>query len=127
MKEARTIVEERRSAVVTGIRGEAGRDGVFQWVNGPPNAGKPAMLAYNKNSGALRNGQVRTFPSSSRCLAHMVAVGTESLWCVVKTASDVHCEQAVQHGRVHACSSSSGHLAHIVAPSTQPKHCTVRL
>ena len=58
MKEARTIVEERRSAVVTGIRGESGRDGVFQWVSGPPTAGKPATLAYNKNSGGLRNSQV---------------------------------------------------------------------
>ena len=58
MKEARTIVEERRSAVVMGIRGESGRDGVFQWVSGPPTAGKPATLAYNKNSGGLRNSQV---------------------------------------------------------------------
>lgn len=57
MKEARTIVEERRSAVVMGIRGESGRDGVFQWVSGPPTAGKPATLAYNKNSGGLRNSQ----------------------------------------------------------------------
>ncbi len=59
MKEARTIVEERRSAVVMGIRGESGRDGVFQWVTGPPTAGKPATLAYNKNSGGLRNSQVK--------------------------------------------------------------------
>ena len=58
MKEARTIVEERRSAVVMGIRGESGRDGVFQWVSGPPTASKPATLAYNKNSGGLRNSQV---------------------------------------------------------------------
>ncbi len=58
MKEARTIVEERRSAVVMGMRGESGRDGVFQWVTGPPTAGKPATLAYNKNSDGLRNSQV---------------------------------------------------------------------
>ncbi len=59
MKEARTIVEERRSAVVMSIHGESGRDGVFQWVSGPPTAGKPATLAYNKNSGGLRKSQVR--------------------------------------------------------------------
>lgn len=66
LKEARTIVEERRSAVVMGIRGEAGRDGVFQWVNGPPTAGKPATLAYNKNSGALRSAQVQQSHTSSQ-------------------------------------------------------------
>ena len=58
MKEARTIVEERRSAVVMGMRGESGRVGVFQWVTGPPTASKPATLAYNKNSDGLRNSQV---------------------------------------------------------------------
>lgn len=58
LKEARTIVEERRSSVVLGIKGEPHRDGVFQWVEGPPTAGKPAVLAYNANSGALRNAQV---------------------------------------------------------------------
>lgn len=58
LKEARTIVEERRSSVVLGIKGEPNREGVFQWVEGPPIAGKPAVLAYNANSGSLRNAQV---------------------------------------------------------------------
>ncbi|KAL3139315.1 hypothetical protein ABBQ38_003653 [Trebouxia sp. C0009 RCD-2024] len=57
LKEARTIVAERRSSVVLGIKGEPNRDGVFQWVEGPPTAGKPAVLAYNANSGPLRNAQ----------------------------------------------------------------------
>lgn len=60
LKEARTIVEERRSSVVLGIKGEPNREGVFQWVEGPPTAGKPAVLAYNANSGPLRNAQVPT-------------------------------------------------------------------
>lgn len=60
LKEARTIVEERRSSVVLGIKGEPNREGVFQWVEGPPTAAKPAVLAYNANSGALRNAQVIT-------------------------------------------------------------------
>ena len=58
LKEARIIVEERRSSVVLGIKGEPHREGVFQWVEGPPTAGNPAVLAYNANSGALRNAQV---------------------------------------------------------------------
>ena len=58
LTEARTIVEERRSGVVLGIQGQASRDGVFQWVGGPPKAGQKATLAYNKNSGALRHSQV---------------------------------------------------------------------
>ena len=62
LKEAQTIVEERRSSVVLGIQGEPGRDGVFQWVSGPPTAGKTALLAYNKNSGALRTAQVTALP-----------------------------------------------------------------
>lgn len=61
LKEARTIVEERRSSVVLGIKGEPNREGVFQWVEGPPTAGKPAVLAYNANSGPLRNAQVLIF------------------------------------------------------------------
>lgn len=58
LKEARTIVEERRSAAVLSIQGQPSRDGVFQWVGGPPKAGQQATLAYNKNAGALRNAQV---------------------------------------------------------------------
>ena len=58
LKEARTIVEERRSSVVLGIKGEPSREGVFQWVDGAPTAGRSATLAYNANSGPLRNAQV---------------------------------------------------------------------
>lgn len=68
LKEARTIVEERRSSVVLGIKGEANREGVFQWVDGPPTAGKPARLAYNANSGQLRNAQVCFSPSQHELL-----------------------------------------------------------
>ena len=51
-------MEERRSGVVMGIHGQASREGVFQWIGGPPKAGRKATLAYNKNSGALRHAQV---------------------------------------------------------------------
>ena len=71
LKEARTIVEERRSSVVLGIKGEPSREGVFQWVEGPPTAGQPAVLAYNANSGALRHAQVLIAdPGWTGCFAH---------------------------------------------------------
>ena len=72
LKEARTIVEERRSSVVLGIKGEPNREGVFQWVEGPPTAGKPAVLAYNANSGALRNAQVLIAHHAwTNCFTHL--------------------------------------------------------
>ena len=50
-------MNERRSPVVLGIKGEPNRTGHFQWVTTPPTAGKTATLAYNKNAGQVRNGQ----------------------------------------------------------------------
>ena len=88
LAEARLIVEERRSRVVLGIQGQASRDGVFQWVGGPPKAGQPATLAYNKNSGALRNAQVTTTLAGTMASA-VLAMPCVQLFFMFNAADDV--------------------------------------
>lgn len=54
LKEATSIVAERRGPEIAALRTEPGRQGVFAWAGGPPRAGQRAVLAYNKAHGPLR-------------------------------------------------------------------------
>jgi hypothetical protein len=54
LKEATSIVDERRGPEIAALRTEPGRQGVFAWAGGPPRAGQRAVLAYNKAHGPLR-------------------------------------------------------------------------
>jgi hypothetical protein len=58
LKEATAIVAERRVPEIAALPTEAGREGVFAWAGGPPTAGQPAVLAYNKAQGPLRFAMV---------------------------------------------------------------------
>ena len=53
-REAQAIVAERRGPEISALTTESGRDGVFVWAGGQPQAGQRALLAYNKACGALR-------------------------------------------------------------------------
>ncbi|KAK9830489.1 hypothetical protein WJX72_012015 [[Myrmecia] bisecta] len=52
--EAGELVAERRSGL-DALPTSDGREGVFGWLRGRPQAGQEATLVYNKNAGALRN------------------------------------------------------------------------
>lgn len=52
--EAQAMVADRRGPEIAALRTEPGRPGVFAWAGGGPVAGTTALLAYNKNAGALR-------------------------------------------------------------------------
>ena len=69
LTEARSVVAERRGAILSAISTSASITGVFQWIGGAPSAGASAKLAYNKAAGPL-----------SRAGSLMVHVGYDNWW-----------------------------------------------
>ena len=56
--DAAILEEERSSSMVLSIHTEPRREGVFDWLGGPPSAGKKATFVYNKQSSPLASAQV---------------------------------------------------------------------